>query len=194
MGDSSESPSSNVLQVVGQAAGHLQTSVQLLLVGLGQSPDLYEEVGAVEAEMRVPEVVQGPISVADIAPRRGRPWPGPDRAARRIHRQLVEAVQVELAHYAAEVLSFEELLLPGGAGPHAQQLLLEKPLVYEQPFAAGVPAHRVDARAVDQQPQLHGEGAGPGDDGAGAGPDGGGRGAETSEQRRLRHRAGRQLP
>lgn len=193
MGHSSKSPSSNVLQVVGQAAGHLQTSVQLLLVGLGQSLDLYEEVGAAVAKMRVPEVVQGPISVAGVAPRRGRPRPGPDRAAGRTHRQLVEPVQVELADDAAEVLGFEELLLPGGAEPHAQQLLLEEPLVDEQAFAAGVPAHRMDARAVNQQPQLHGEGAGPGDDRAGARPEGGGGGAETSRQRRLRHRAGRQL-
>lgn len=90
--DSSKSPSRNVLQVVGQAAGHLQASVQLLLVGLGQSLDLYEEVGAVVAKVRVPEVVQGPISVAGIARRRGRHRRGPDRAAARIHRQLVEPV------------------------------------------------------------------------------------------------------
>lgn len=174
------------LEAVGRAAGHLQASRQLGLVGAGQPLEVHEQLRLVAAEVRAVEVVERPVARRPAAP---RPRPGP-RRARPAQHHLAEAVEVELADEAGEVGGFEELGLGPGApdaaaparaaGPRpgrAEQLGLEERLVDEQPLAAAVPADRAVPGAVHQPPQLGGEVVG---------VDGGG-------EQRLLHRPARAL-
>ena len=123
---------------------------------------MQEEVGAVAAKVGIREV---------------QPAPG-------LGRHLVEAVEVELAHEAAEVRGLEGVRgrpCPFAArcegAARAEQLPLQQGALDEQPLAAAVPAQGADVGAVHQLPQLGGEGAG----------------VEPGGQRQLRHRADRRL-
>lgn len=153
------------LEAVGWAAGHLQTSSQLRLVGARQALQVDEEVGAVTAKVGAVEVVQGPGGGAAItsASPQARPRSRPHHTAHRPHHDLAEAIEVELSDEAGEVLGLEKVgsscraivsWRRGAAQPRAQQLALEELLVDEQPLATGVPADGAVVWAVYQLPQF----------------------------------------
>lgn len=126
----------------GRPAADLQARLQLGLVLHGEPPQRVDQPRAAALEVGVGEVVVGGAVF-----RREAAVP-----AGRVH--FAEAVQVELAHEAGEVLGLEGVEAVGAGGHGGQDLPLKQLPVDDDGLAVTVPEDGPGGRVVDQAPQL----------------------------------------